>query len=227
MSKKARSAQSADPCNDRNERARAIAETMPEDRAALLEIAAEAVRDMHGAILTGQGETAEAAANRYEAAVWVLNGGTFFASMDRSKPDAGGLLAEDHCRAAPGEIPMWGQTGEFVVTVAGIRALVTVRDGFDRFRVALGFNAVDVDGPFISPTGCRSHFADVVAGHTVEDVAKGVFAAYLGKERCAVDVDARARCADRVSSRPWIGAQPRPVESERAFERAGQMDFGF
>ena len=47
----------------------------------------------------------------------------------------------------------WGQQGEFLIEVAGIRALVRCSDGFSWTRFHLDFHAVDMHGPFNSETG--------------------------------------------------------------------------
>ncbi|MDD2859561.1 MAG: hypothetical protein PHT60_15515 [Acidiphilium sp.] len=215
------------PKDERERTAAALAATMPEDRAGLLDVAAQAVADMHAAIMAADETAAEAAGGRYEAAVWKLNGGQFFGCMDSSNPEAGGILAEDHCRAAPGTVPMWGQRGEFLITVSGIRAVVDVRDGYGLFRVSLGFHVVDVDAPFISETGFRSHFDTAQAGHTVEDVARAAFAAYLAKERRPLAPEYRQRRADDPA-RAWIEDRPEPSLAERAYAEAdGQLAFGF
>ena len=86
---------------------------------------------------------------------------------------------------------------------------------------------VDVDAPFISETGFRSHFDTAQAGHTVEDVARAVFAGYLAKERRPLAPEYRQRRADEPAW-PWIGHQPTPSAVERAYEdTGGQMAFGF
>lgn len=117
------------PVNDRDIAAATLAAAIPGDRLGLLDVAAEALKAMHMAILARDTAAAEKAADRHDAAVWKLNGGTFAGSLDRSNPKAGGTLAEQHCRAEPGTVPMWGQSGEFPIAVNGIRAVVEVDGG--------------------------------------------------------------------------------------------------
>lgn len=81
-----------------------VAAALPTDRAALLDLAALAVEDLHACVLAYDEDGANAAADRYAAIVWKLNGGEFFGCMDRSNPEAGGILADAHCRAAPGTV---------------------------------------------------------------------------------------------------------------------------
>ncbi len=85
-----------------------------------------ASREQHAAVLAGDDAAASTAAERYEATVWKLNGGGFFGCMGAE--DAAGKIIERHCRAVPGAVPMWGQRGEFVIQVEGIRALVEFGD---------------------------------------------------------------------------------------------------
>lgn len=98
-------------------------ESMGKDRAGLLAVTAEATAEFHAAVLACDDAAAQIAADRYDAAVWKLNGGTSFGIMDRSNPEAGGILAEAHCRAEAGTVPMWNQTGEFLITVQGGRTV--------------------------------------------------------------------------------------------------------
>src|ERR1700753_2287353 len=88
-------------------------------------------------------------------------------------------VAQKECSAAPGTVPKWGQSGEFVATVDGMRALVSVSEGFSVGRTHYEFRAVDLDRPFISPTGYRSHFAAPVGGVTVRDAVEATLAAMM------------------------------------------------
>jgi len=212
---------------ERNDKAAALAATLPEDRGALLDVTAEAVAAQRVAVLAYDDDAAEAAAARYEAAVLKLNGGDFFGCMDRCNPDAGGILADQHCRAEPCTVPMWGQSGEFLITVAGIRCMVEIGDGFGRFRVSMHFHVVDHDAPFISETGFRSHFDTVQGGRTVDEVATAVFAGYLAKERRPLAPEYRQRRANEAP-RAWLATLAAPDAAALAYEdTAGQMAFGF
>ncbi|KND60575.1 hypothetical protein BVER_05652 [Candidatus Burkholderia verschuerenii] len=212
---------------ERDRKAAELAASMPEDRAGLLAVTAEATAEFHAAVLACDDAAAQIAADRYDAAVWKLNGGTSFGVMDSSNPEAGGILAEAHCRADAGTVPMWNQTGEFLITVQGVRAVVRVRDGFGRFRVSMGFHVVDADKPFISETGYRSHFDTARGGRTVDEVAISVFTALLAEKRIPLAPEYRQRRGDEAAP-AWLAELAAPDAGELVFEdRAGQMAFGF
>ena len=103
---------------ERDEAAADLAAELPEERAGLLAVAAEAVAACHAAVLASDGAAAEAAANRYDASIWKLNGGTYQGCKDGANPEAAGTLIELHCSAAPSVVPMWGQSGEFLMACA-------------------------------------------------------------------------------------------------------------
>ena len=56
-------------------------------------------------------------------------------------------------------MPLWGQSGEFLVDVEGIRAVVRMEGRGFSWMHHFEFHAIDADTPFISETGYRSHFA--------------------------------------------------------------------
>ena len=200
--------------------------TRPDDRAGLLAVTVGAVAALHGGILASDMAAAEAAADRYDAVVCKLNGGTFFGCRSFD-PEAGGHVAAAHCRAAPGSVPMWGQHGEFLIEVSGIRAVVEICSGFGRFRVGLNFHAVDVAAPFISETGFRSHFDTARAGMTVEDVATAAFTDYLAGKRRRIAPEYRERLGG-PGRWPWIEDKAGEAGAGRSYEEAdGQIGFSF
>lgn len=184
---------------DREAIAAGLAASMPADRDGLLSEAMAAVTALHVAVLENDSTAATEAADRYEAAVWKLNGGTFFAC--RAEKDSAGRVIEQHCKAVPGQVPMWGQTGQFVIEVDGIRALVCFGDGFGVGRTHYEFHAVDLDRPFISETGYRSHFDNLVAGQTVAEAAAAIFSRFLTSER---------RQKIKGENLEWVMANPLP-----------------
>jgi hypothetical protein len=181
--------------NARDVRASEIAALMPSDMVGLLDAAMSAVRDLHAAVLASYNQAAEAAEERYEAIVWKLNDGQFFAC--RADEDSPGCIIDRHCAAIPGEIPVWGQYGEFIIQVDGVRALVKFGDGYGVGQTHFTFHAVDLDRPFISETGYRSHFDVPYAGRAVDEAAVAIFGTYLkdSKPRKIADAD-RDRLAD-------------------------------
>lgn len=204
-----------------------VAAALPSGRAALLDLAAQTVEALHACVLACDEQGANTAIDRYAAIVWKLHGNKFIGCMDSGDPQAGGILADKHCCAEPGKVPMWGQSGEFLITVQGIRARVVISDGFGRMSVNMAFHVIDHDAPFISETGYRSHFDKMRGGCTVDEVAKGVFAAFLQKERTPLGPQYRQRRAEE--QRPtWLAVLPELDAAERVFQDcAGQMAFGF
>ncbi|KVW77424.1 hypothetical protein WK99_27915 [Burkholderia ubonensis] len=187
----------------------------------MLAIALDAVRELHAAVVADDAATAEVASDRYDAVVWRLNGDTFFGCRVGA-----GELIEQHCRAERGNIPMWGQAGEFLINVSGVRSIVEVDDGFGRFRVFFKFHAVDVNKQFISETGFRSHFEVFQSGKTVDEVAKAIFAAFLAKGRTMIDPDRREDLESKNASKwPWLATAEEAAAAH--VETTGQFAFGF
>lgn len=205
-----------------------LAAAMPENRAGLLDTAMQAIENLNSAVLTSDDVAADSAADRYDAAVWKLNGGTFFGCNDPSNPEAGGTLAEIHCRATPGVVPKWGQRGDFLITVSGIPAIVEVDDGFRRFYACFRFYVVNPHGPFISETGFRTHFEEFSRGQSVNEVAVTAFSAVLAEQGHRMLLpEYRERCANEPV-RPWLDGLKASAAKETAFkEPDGQFAFGF
>lgn len=106
-------------------------------------------------------------------------------------PDAPGSVLTRETEAAEDTVPLWGQAGSFVVTVAGARVRVAFAGMFG-IGMTTGFwpgfdaHAVDRDRPFISETGYRSFLgihAPPVPDMTPERFATEVIAAYVRGER--------------------------------------------
>ncbi|MEN8517803.1 hypothetical protein [Burkholderia sp. RS02] len=226
MAKTRKPAAPMDAIADRNTEAAELAATLPVDRAGLLAAALCAVGAMHVAVLEANAKAAGAAADRYEAVVWKLNGGTFRGSRDAANPDAAGHLVEQYCSATPGTVPMWGQRGEFLITVSGVRAVVELGEGFGRYRVGFAFHVVDADKPFISETGYKSHFETFKSGRTVEQVAIAVFSACLAEGRRMVDPEARERYGSKRRW-AWLARAPATPAALEFEEPGGQLAFGF
>jgi hypothetical protein len=167
--------------DERDELMAELAASMPTDRAGLLDLARAAVDELHAGVMACDDAEVERATSRYEAVTWKLNGGTFFGCQ--GGPEAAGCVIDRHCSAAPGDVPCWGQAGQFLVEVEGLRALVDFGGGVGVMGSHFEFNAVDLDKPFISETGYRSHFDRLRGGMTVDAVAAAIFAAILKEKR--------------------------------------------
>jgi hypothetical protein len=105
-------------------------------------------------------------------------------------PDAPGYVLERGTAAPAGTVPMWGQTGEFTVTIGamtvriqmegmlGVRGSISLWPGFSA-------NAVEPDKPFFSETGYRSFLdghAEMAPGMTPDVFAREVIAAHIKGE---------------------------------------------
>lgn len=112
----------------------------------------------HAAMLAGDGKTAIALRHDAGNLALRLNHGQ---PGILAGPDAPGCKLADLTAAEPGAIPAWGQQGEFILEVAGMRVLIKLSGLFGigaRFMPYLSFSAhaVDWDQPFLSETGYRS-----------------------------------------------------------------------
>ena len=104
--------------------------------------------------------------------------------------DAPGCMLERETAAAPGSVPLWGQKGEFVINVDGMRVRVEVNGVFgigSRFGYWPGFSAhaVEPDKPFLSQTGYRSFlgvYAEAQPGITPDMFAADMMASYIVQE---------------------------------------------
>lgn len=130
----------------------------------------------HEAMLAGDGKAAIALREEAGHLALRLNHGE---PGILAGPDAPGCKLADHTAAEPGTIPAWGQQGEFIVDIAGMRVLIKLCGLFGigaRFMSYLSFSthAVDWDQPFLSETGYRS-FMDINAA-LVPDLTPDAFA---------------------------------------------------
>ena len=102
-----------------------------------------------------------------------LNGGTCGIIAG---PDAPGCILERENKPRPDTVPLWGQAGEFTVTVGAMRVRIELHGMFgigSTFCLFPGFyaHAVDRDRPFLSETGFRSFLG--VSGHLVPGLTPG------------------------------------------------------
>ena len=89
-----------------------------------------------------------------------------------------------------GTVPLWGQTGDFIITVDDMRVRIELEGMFGlaaRFSFWPGFSAhaVDHDRPFLSETGYRSFLgihAEPQPGLTPDTFTRNVIATYVERE---------------------------------------------
>ena len=186
----------AKPATDRIEQrsaardaaAAAVAASLPADQAGLLDVAKECVQLYNDAVMNRADFAALIIGERHDAIVWKLNGGTYFGC--HAGDESAGPVVSRHCQAVPGEVPLWGQQGEFMITVTDIRCWVKCGGGLGSvLRSQFEFNVVDLDAPFISETGYRCHFCGPVRGKTVVTAATEIFAEFLSKQRRYLEPD--------------------------------------
>jgi hypothetical protein len=111
----------------------------------------------------------------------------------------------------PGDVPLWGQRGQFLVADGDMRALVEYEAGYGGpLGAHFQFHVIDLDRPFISETGYRSHFDTAQGCMTVDEVARGILAAQRAEKKRPVMVEASYR--DRLADAPlpaWLaGLEP-------------------
>lgn len=203
-----------------------LAAMLPEVGSALLDVAMQAVVELDAAVRAGNDSAVALATERYDAVVWKLNGGTFFGCA--AGPDAAAAVIGRHCAAVPGRVPLWGQHGEFLVEVEGIRAVVRMEGRRYAWTHHFEFHAIDPDTPFISETGYRSHFARPVGECTVDEAAALHLRAILA-EKGRVMIEAERRGAIATGERfPWLQAlAPAPAVVSAYVEQGGQFAFAF
>lgn len=106
----------------RENKAGARSAALPVETSELLAVAKTATEAFNVAVMASDDAGAAEAVELVQAVIWKLNGGTFFACM--ADEDSASNVVARYCAAVPGAVPAWGQQGEFLIEVAGMRALV-------------------------------------------------------------------------------------------------------
>jgi hypothetical protein len=149
---------------------------LPEEHESLFGAALELLDMFHDAVMASDKIMFDSARLSFIAVIWKMNGGASFGSLAGDNSPGRRVLA--HCRAQPGILPKWGQCGDFAIEVDGTRAFVKLENWMAGLStVHLVFTVVDLDKPFISGTGYRSHFASFKYGfgRSVEAFVKAEF----------------------------------------------------
>ena len=105
-------------------------------------------------------------------------------------PDAPGHILERGSTAPIGTVPLWGQTGNFGITVGSMAVRIGMSGMFGIGSSSLawpGFSAhaVDVGRPFLSETGYRSFIgvhAELLPGLTPDTFTANVIASYVERQ---------------------------------------------
>lgn len=160
---------------------------------------------LNQAVLNGDAEALKKAEKTYEACIWKLNGNTFFGSSADEYQAA--EVIDAYCKADNGQVPIWGQKGSFlVVSREGVRAWVEVERAC-RYCSA-SFHVVDLDKPFISSTGYRSHifyYKEVSPGESVSDYFTRILNDHLDDKKKPEFLDPEYRDSCAKDSLPeWL-----------------------
>lgn len=143
---------------------------LPADSAALEQVAAEARELFNDAIRADAPAQVDAARVKFRAVVYRLNGDKWWGCR---APDGAEVRLEKLQAAPPGSVPGWGQVGEWLVEVEGMRILARVEPyglGLHSFCLS----AVDVDAPFLKETGHLKDYLDprLWIGHELPHAAR-------------------------------------------------------
>lgn len=147
----------------------------------------EQIADHHAAMLANDFDAAMAIRKEAHLLARKLNGGD---PGVLASDDAPGCKLDAECAAPDGGIPLWGQSGVFVIEAAGITARVDMGGMFGIGATAisyLGFSvsAVDENKPFLSTTGYRSFLGCSVApepGMTTDIFVTCILNAFVGHD---------------------------------------------
>ena len=209
---------------DRERRYAELAASLPTDaegrRAALM----AAIRAYDAAIIEGDELARRVAEDGSLAVMWAVNGGTLFGfGIKGCSADQ----MQDECAAIPGEVPLWGQRGEFLLIVDGMRVRVTVEPHLGSLMPAhIGLHSVDHATPFISDTGYRSCWqTTMIAGLAVDETARRLIEQEARKGRTLIAQPYRKH-RDEEPAPAWIdgGSSAAPAFYE---DRGGQVAFAF
>jgi len=114
-----------------------------------------------------------------------LNGGTRFGII--AKDDSPGCVLERETAAPTGEVPLYGQLGEFILDVAEIPIRIEMDGIFGVGATFMGLpgfsaHAVDYDKPFISETGYRNfpgYRVELMPGTTPDQLVHQVISHHI------------------------------------------------
>lgn len=198
MARKTKSIQYV-PLEERPEFAAAMA-ALPTDPAELEVRAARVLALYHDAMLADDVQALDDAHLVYRACVIKLNGGTHFGCAGIQ--DA--LAAKF---AAPaGQVPKWGQAGEFLLEIDGLRMVVRMDVGHLANHCGAELHAVDFDKPFVSRTGFRHQYMAPAqhVGRTVDQAVRAEVLERLASEGWATSIDQEYGAPKDRKVWPWL-----------------------
>lgn len=167
--------------------------------------AMQCVDKYHDAVLAGHVEVLDQMEMAYTALVYQLNGGTLQGcAADDSR--SARVLARA-LEARPGQVPCWGQVGEFLLEVDGLRLRVVLTPDMLGNHHGCALHAVDLDRPFISAEGFRAAMLTVTSclGETVDQAARRLVLELLQAEGGAKPIAANAWARTHPQKAPgWL-----------------------
>ncbi|MCI8212564.1 hypothetical protein AUC61_23825 [Pseudomonas sp. S25] len=174
------------------------------DPATFPELACRFAEQYHDAMLAEDMASLELAEMAYPALVYALNGGTFFGC--KAGPDSAGYVLERAAAARAGQVPSWGQAGEFLLELEGVRICVKLTSNMLGNHRSVDLHAVDWDKPFISSTGYRNVVLTAAnhQGRTVDQALRLVVEDVLEREGGLVAIDAEYGKARRENPPAWL-----------------------
>lgn len=185
-----------------------LANVLPEQFPAIAQQCAE---KYHDAVLAGHVEVLDQMESAYGALVYKLNGNTMFGC--KAEADSAANVLERAVAAKPGQVPRWGQSGEFLLEVEGVRVWVVLTSNMLGNHRACDLHAVDLDKPFISETGYRSAGLTVTSsiGDTVDQAAR----------RMVLDVIQSEGKLKPIKADAWVRSSPKKIPGWLADALAG------
>lgn len=187
------------PLEERPEFIAAVA-ALPANPAELERTAAGVRQLYHAAMLAGDVQALDDADVVYRACVIKLNGGTHFGSADIQK------ALEAKFAAVAGQVPEWGQAGEFLLEVEGMRLAVKMCPDTLSNHCGAELHAVDFDRPFLSRTGYRHQPMRPAQhlGRTVDQAVRAEVLELLAGEGKASAIDQEHGTPKDRKVWPWL-----------------------
>lgn len=199
MASKKKTPQQYVPLEERPEFIAAV-EALPADSTELVLRASQARHLYHDAMLAGDEQALGSASVVYRACVIKLNGGTHFGCSGIQKE------LEAKFAAPPGQVPSWGQAGEFLLEVEGMRIVVKMCPDSMSTHCGAELNAVDFDKPFLSRTGYRHQYMHAMQhlGRTVDQAVRAEVMELLAGEGKAAAIDSEHATKKDRKAWPWL-----------------------
>jgi hypothetical protein len=227
------------PMEDRPEFLALVADLVNVDAGQFPDAARQCAEKYHDAVLAGHVEVLDQMERAYRALVYKLNGGTMFGCG--ADTDSAANVLDRHVAAKPGQVPRWGQSGQFLLEVDGLRVRVVIGGNMLGNHRNCDLHAVDLDRPFLSTTGYRSSGLTVTAniGETVDQAARRMVLDLLNNEGPTKPIAADAGARTNTNKVPgWLvdalagvrpdgqlamfGDQPKPLDKVEALSGAAR-----